>query len=152
MVLTGNSSGWRNRGGARKLRILIWCCLLGSSWSFLHAAGAPATAAPATGGPQESAREIREKAFRCFAQGEFEAAIPEFEQLIQIFSDSKNSTIRMGMEQATYNLGLCYFFTANFPASEKSFLSYIKNYPHSEHTAEAVVYVADCRRLAGKNE
>jgi TolA-binding protein len=116
------------------------------------AVGAQAANAPAAGGagPQESVREIREKAFHCFAQGEFDAAIPEFEQLIQIFSESKNDTIRMGMEQAYYNLGLCYFFTANFPASEKAFRSFLQKYPHAEHTSEAFVYIADCLRLEGK--
>jgi TolA-binding protein len=116
------------------------------------AVGAQAATAPAAGGagPQESVREIREKAFHCFALGEFDAAIPEFEQLIQIFSASKNDTIRMGMEQAYYNLGLCYFFTANFPASEKAFRSFIQKYPHAEHTSEAFVYIADCLRLEGK--
>ena len=143
MVLAGSSSGWKRCGARWICLLLLWCGLLWPAWAMAQAAG---------GGPQESAREIREKAFRCFAQGEFEAAIPEFEQLIQIFSQSKDSTVRMGMEVATYNLGLCYFFTANFPASEKAFLSYIKSYPHSEHTSEAFVYVADCRRLAGKGD
>ena len=136
------SSFQRGRCGARWLSILVWCCLL---W--------PASVrAQASSGPQASVREIREKAFHSFAQGEFDAAIPDFEQLIQIFSGSKDNSVRMGMEQAYYNLGLCYFFTANFPASEKAFLSYTKNYPHAEHTAEACVYIADCRRLEGKGE
>lgn len=117
-------------------------------------AGAPATApASATEGPQASVREIREKAFRCFGQGEFDAAIPELEQLIQIYAGTKDVGTRMGLlETVYYNLGLCYFFTANFPASEKAFQSYIKNYPNAARTSEAYVYVADSIRLAGKTE
>ncbi|MFZ4394974.1 MAG: tetratricopeptide repeat protein [Kiritimatiellia bacterium] len=108
--------------------------------------------AQADSGPQASVREIREKAYRCFGQGEFDAAIPEFENLIQIFTGSKDPTVRMGLEQTYYNLGLCYFFTANFPSSETSFLNYIKKYPNSSHTSEAYVYIADCRRLSGKGD
>jgi TolA-binding protein len=110
------------------------------------------TAAQGAGGMQQSVREIREKAFRCFGQGEFEAAIPEYEQLVQIFSETKDLTIKMGLEQTFYNLGLCYFFTANFAGAEKSFLNYVKKYPNAAHTAEAHVYIADCRRLSGKND
>ncbi len=131
---------WRKAVG---VGLLLAACLW---WPVL------ASAQGAGGGMQQSVREIREKAFRCFGQGEFEAAIPEYEQLVQIFSETKDVSIRMGLEQTYYNLGLCYFFTANFPGAEKSFLNYVKKYPNAAHTAEAYVYIADCRRLTGKND
>jgi TolA-binding protein len=142
MVFATFESGgrWRKAVG---VGLLLGACLL---WPAL------ASAQGAGGGMQQSVREIREKAFRCFGQGEFDAAIPEYEQLVQIFSETKDPTIRMGLEQTYYNLGLCYFFTANFAGAEKSFLNYVKKYPNAAHTAEAYVYIADCRRLTAKND
>lgn len=131
------------RCGAHGLALWLCCFALRPALIMAQADG---------GGPQASVREIREKAYRCFGQGEFEAAIPEFENLIQIFSGSKDPTVRMGLEQTYYNLGLCYFFTANFPSSETAFLNYTKKYPNSSHTSEALVYIADCRRLSGKGD
>ncbi len=136
----------RGRWSLCGLGVLVCLGLLLPALAGAQGAGSAST------GPQASVREIREKAYRCFAAGEFDAAIPEFEQLIQIFTDTKDNTIKMGLEQAYYNVGLCYFFTANFPASEKAFLNYVKKYPHSAHTSEAYVYIADCKRLAGKGD
>lgn len=140
------------RGSRLLIRRLGLAALLAASALWAAASAAAPNAAPSGSGLQASAREIREQAFRAFAQGEFDGAIPAFEQLVQIYSESKDGSIRMGLEQAYYNLGLCYFFTGNFGSAEKAFLNYMTKYPHGSHTAESCVYVADCRRLSGKNK
>jgi TolA-binding protein len=97
-------------------------------------------------------REIREGAYKKYALGEFEEAIPYLQMLIDTMKDIK-STQGMGeIEVAHYNLGVCYFLTGQFPAAEQAFTAYCKKYPHGNYAAVSSVYIGDSLRFASKNQ
>lgn len=99
---------------------------------------------------QATIREMRETAFRQFALGEFADAIPSFMLYIEQMKDVKSSQELMALEPIFYNLALCYFLTADFGQAEKAFQAYNKRFSHGTHVHEALVYIADCRRLSGR--
>lgn len=95
-------------------------------------------------------RELRQAVFSKLAQGAFEEAIPDLEMLIEMLGDSTTPSVQAGMEMIYYNLGVSYFFTAEFAASEKAFKEYLKKYRNKAKAAEAAHYIADCKRFRNK--
>jgi TolA-binding protein len=99
---------------------------------------------------QATIREMRETAFRQYARGEFADAIPTFTLYIEQMKDVKSSQELMALEPVFYNLSLCYFLTGDFGQADKAFQAYNKKFPRGSHVHEALVYIADCRRLSGR--
>ncbi|MDP6810607.1 MAG: tetratricopeptide repeat protein [Kiritimatiellia bacterium] len=97
-------------------------------------------------------RELRQSVFKKLAQGAFEEVIPDLEMLIDMLGDSKNTSVKAGMEMIYFNLGVSYFFTAKFAEAEKAFNAYLKKYRNKAKAAEAAHYVADCKRFQNKPE
>ena len=97
-------------------------------------------------------RELRQSAFKKFAQGEFESAIPDLQILIDTLKGAKNSQILAEMEVLYYNLGIAFFLTGQFAEAEKAFVTYCKKYPHGARTSLAFIYIADGLRFESKNE
>jgi len=106
----------------------------------------------ASGQIQSTVREMREGAFKKFAQGEFESAIPDLTMLIETLKDVKNSQALAEMEVLYYNLGIAYFLTGQFTQAEQAFVTYSKKYPHGARTHLAFVYIADGLRFSTKNK
>ena len=134
-----------------RMKTQRWLAVLATLLLLSVSGGMPARASAAEG-PTASVRELRERAMRNFSQGEFDAAIPDFEELTKALGESKDSNVRMGLDTIYYDLSLSYFFTANFSSAEQAFRNYIKKYPNGANTANAYVYVADCLRLSGSNK
>ncbi len=105
----------------------------------------------ASGQIQTSVREMREGAFKNFAMGEFEAAIPNLQMLIETLKDVKTAQGLAELEVIYYNLGLCYFLTGQFDPAEKTFIAYTKKYPYGARLASVFVYIGDSLRFAAKN-
>ncbi len=121
-------------------------------WRWGHAwlLAAMLASAWSASGQQATVTEMRERAFRQFAQGEFADAIAGFQQYIDQMKDVKTSQGLMALEPVYYNLALCQFLTGDFAQAEKSFQAYNKKFPHGTHVSECFVYIADCRRLSGR--
>jgi len=106
----------------------------------------------AAGQIQSTVRELRETAFKNFTMGEFEAAIPDFQMLVETLKDVKTSQGLADLEPVYYNLAVCHFLTGQFAQSETAFVAYCKKYPRGARLSEAFVYIADSLRFASKNE
>ena len=105
----------------------------------------------ASGQIQATVRELREGAFKKFALGEFEAAIPDLQMLIETLKDVKTSQGLAEMEVLYYNLGIAFFLTGQFPQAEQAFVTYCKKFPHGSRTPLAFVYIGDGLRFSSKN-
>jgi len=106
---------------------------------------------PARGQVQATVRELREEAFRKFSLGEFEAAIPGFQMLIETLRDVQGTQGLAEIEPIYYNLGICFFLTGQFPQAEQAFVAYCKKYPRGGRLSEAFVYIADSLRFSSKH-
>jgi TolA-binding protein len=95
---------------------------------------------------------MREAAFRNFNMGEFQAAIPEFQMLIETLQDVKSSQGLADLEPCYYNLAISFFMIGQFEQAEAAFIAYCKKYPRGARLSEAFVYIADSMRFASKNE
>lgn len=104
----------------------------------------------APGQIQSTMREIRADVLRKLALGEYESAIPDLLALIETLKDVKTSTGHMEMESIYYNLGICYFLTAQFPKAQEAFVTYRKKYPGGPRAPIAAVYIADALRFSSK--
>lgn len=99
---------------------------------------------------QNSPKEVRAAANTALAQGEFGAAIEYLELYISYLGSSTKPQVVRSLEPIYYNLGVCFFFTAQFPEAEKAFEDYCKRYPKGYHFALAKLYLADSLRLQGR--
>lgn len=109
------------------------------------------TAWPVCGQVKSTVRELREGAFKKFALGEFELAIPDLVLLIDTMKDIKTLQGLAELEVLYYNLGIAYFLTAQFDKAEEAFVAYCKKYPNGARTSLAAVYIGDSLRFASKN-
>jgi len=101
---------------------------------------------------QASPRELREEASMFMSQGDYMAAIPPLQQLIQLLGRSTTSSIVSSMEMVYYNLGLCYFFVGQFDQAHSAFGAYNKKYRRGMKRRDAHVYMADSLRFKGDLE
>ncbi len=99
---------------------------------------------------QKTIRELRDTAMRHYSAGQFADAIPGFQQLIEIQGGSRDPQVIAGLEHIYYNLALCHFLTADFAGAEKAFQTYVKNYRAGVRAHEALVYIGDAQRFAGR--
>ena len=105
---------------------------------------------PLTVNAQSSPRELREHANLKLARGEFMAAIPDLQQLLEMLGSSENTRIEKSMEMVFYQLGIAQFFVGQFDESEKAFTVYLKKYRHGGKRMEAALYIADSQRFRNK--
>ena len=99
---------------------------------------------------QETVSVIRENGQRFFADGDFQSALPYFEQLIDIQGRSKVQQVIYGLETIYYNAAMCRFLTADFPGAIQAFNRYNKKYPHGTRLHESFLYIADSYRYSNK--
>jgi tetratricopeptide (TPR) repeat protein len=101
---------------------------------------------------QSTPREVRLEAGDRMQKGLYMDAIPSFMQLIEWYKDEKDPKIVTSMEMVYYNLGICYFLTAQFGPADKAFQEYLKRYPHGFKTMDATLYIADTLRFREKHK
>ncbi len=101
---------------------------------------------------QMTVREIRENAYKKYALGEFEEAIPYLRMFIDTMKDVKTTQGLGEIEVAHYNLAICYFLTGQFGPAELAFTTYCKKYPRGTYVSISSVYVGDSLRFASKNK
>jgi len=100
--------------------------------------------------PQESVRDARARASASFSRGAFAAAIPDFEQAVQLATANSLDPSSEAAERADNERALCDLFTGNFGAAEQAFQSFVARHPQSARAAATAVYLADCQRLGGR--
>ena len=99
---------------------------------------------------QDTTREVRERAFRFLAEGDFMGAIPDLQLLIERYGDSQQKHIIASMENVYFNLGISHFFIGQFEDAEKGLKEYLKRYPKGFHAKKSAVYIGDALRFRGK--
>lgn len=99
---------------------------------------------------QDTPREVRQRVNNKLAKGMYADAIPDLQQLITWFGESKETQVVASMQSVYYQLAMCFFLTGSFEEAEKAFRTYLKKYPNGSKIDEAEVYIADTLRLRSK--
>ena len=101
---------------------------------------------------QATTRELRQAANEKLRVGDFMGAIPDLQQLIEYMGESTDDRVIRSMEPIFYNLGICYFFVGQFGEAEDAFRKYMKKYPRTIRTKNALLYIADSIRFRNQLE
>lgn len=124
-------------GGLGLSRLLVVaCCLL-----LVCQAGAklPEGASP---------KEARAQLVTALNAGAYDEATPLLKQLIEWLDDSEKYAKEV--EKYRFQLGLCYYLTANFAGADDAFTEYLQKYRRGDYAFQAATYLGDSMRFTKK--